>query len=162
MKKYKEAFLSWNRLFFSYNLSACAGLKPFDCDADLSKRTSGLNFSVWGMSSKEELVNYFQMKTHKYDEHAHIITPTLWITAAKFAACRNDVFYTCDFQCFGNTRWLKYTSYLTGNSQQVFLPSLKMILLASSLEQEINIGTWWHFLGFFTPVSSYRTYQMAW
>lgn len=68
MKKYKGAFLSWNGLFFpiELNLSVCAALKPFDSDTDLSKRTSGLNSSVWGKSSKGELVNYTQKKTHKY------------------------------------------------------------------------------------------------
>lgn len=165
MKKYKGAFLSRNGLFFfSYrtqSFSMCR-LKTF-CRflQNLSKRTSGLNSSDWGKLLKGELVKYIQMKIYKYDEYTYI-TLTLWITATKFASFRTCVFYTCDFQCFGNTKWLKYINYLTGNSQQVFLPPLKMILLASFFRVRNKYLNMTAFPGFFTPVSSYKAYQMAW
>lgn len=90
--------------------------------------------------SKGELVNYIQVKAHKYDGDAHT-TLTLWRTAAKYASCKTGIFYPSDFQWFGNTRWLKCTNYLTVNFQQGFLPHMKIILLTNSLEQDIDILT---------------------
>lgn len=148
MKKYKGVFLSWNGLLLprGLNLSVCAGLEPFNSNSDLSKRTSRLNSSVWEKLSKGELVNYIQIKTSMMNMR---ILPYHYVLQLPNTHLVGLVYSTpVSFSALKHWRWLKYTNYLTGNFQQIFLSSLKIILLASSLGEEIDILVWWHFQDF--------------